>query len=140
MGTIENKLKEMSEKFAELTRAKNRFKNELTQVNKALQDMQPKFVALLDDSGLQNFKMPEIGTFYIAEDLYPKIENKDELVADLKKRRLGSLLKTDINWSTLKATIKELVLQNKPLLKGVVVTPVRTVRVLGINEGGSDEE
>ena len=134
-----SKLSTLRDEFARLQKEKAEREKVLTETNKAIMAIQPKLVECMENDGLQSFNVPELGTFYLKDNMNVKQVDKIALYADIKKRKLGSLIKESINANSLKKLIKDMLKENKPLLKGVELSTFKTVVLMNAGKEDSEE-
>lgn len=102
-STLIAKLKE----FKKLKQTKERYEKKVKDTNKEIGKLQPKMVELFEHLGVESMKITGVGMYYLEAQSYPNIKSKDKLLKWLKKNKLGSLIKSDIGYQTLRGLINE---------------------------------
>lgn len=126
---ITSKLKELAEELYLLKQNKEVVEKKLKEINEQITNLQPRFVEAMEDENIDKFSVPKLGTFSLFSGLYPKVENEEVMVEDLRAKGYQSIIKQVVNWQTLRALVNELIGQNRPIPEGVSVTPVKEVRL-----------
>jgi hypothetical protein len=70
---------------------------------------------------VKNIRLDDIGMFYLASSIYPKVLDQQLLFDDLRSRGDGSLIKETINSNTLRAYIKECMDNKNEVPKGIEI-------------------
>lgn len=94
-------LRELSTKFDQLDETKKK-------LNVEWDELQKKFVDLMETNKLQKFSVKGVGTCFIATDLHVNVDDKDKLFTYLRSHEAGALIKETVNGSQLKSYVKEL--------------------------------
>lgn len=100
-----------------------------TQVNGEIALLNDQLVEKFQQGGLTSAKMEGLGTFYIQVTPRPKVADEEALFKDLRRRKMGDLIKETVHPSTLTSTIKELRENGEADLAGVDIFEQTNVRM-----------
>lgn len=127
---------ELARKFAMDRAAKNLYEGSIKTLNIQLEAASQLLCEQLDAEGLQKVQLLTGETCYTQTEPYSSIENRDELIAYLKKKKLTAMLVPQ--WQTMNAFNKECLLAGKPLLPGTKVFLKTSARLRGGNTQGEE--
>lgn len=109
-------LKELVEKMNEGRLEKEKTERRLARINAFYDVLRfEKVPEQMETDGVENVRYEGIGLVTLTADLRIQIRDKKGLFAWLRAKRLGSLIKEDVNSSTLKASIKGMMKSGKPV-------------------------
>lgn len=103
--------------------------NQLSDLNKEIEEHQIKFVELMELHSIQRFSVNDVGTFYLSSDLFPRVLDRELLFQDLQARGAGDLIKPTVNAQTLKAYVKECLENKNEIPKGIETHSKTVVRI-----------
>lgn len=86
---------------------KEELEGKLSQINKALADLNPRILRQLDALGITNIKADGVGTAYIFDMAVPKVVDPDKLVGWLDSNGEGGIARRTIHHQTLGAWYRE---------------------------------
>lgn len=112
-------LRKHAKKLRDLKEEKDKLEQKLTETNISIQKENEEFVKVMELENVTAFKTPGIGTCFLAESVYPRITDEVLLFKDLRKKRLGKLIKEKIHSSTLRGLVNECLAEGKELPKGI---------------------
>lgn len=115
-----------------LVEDKKKLEEDLSNINKKLFELHPKLTEILEEfklEGVENLKLKGIGTIFLHTSPQPSIKDQDSLFKDLRKRKLGSIIRETVHHQTLKGLVKELLEQGKPELQGVEIFYKKEARI-----------
>lgn len=126
---MNEQLIEFGKQLKQLTAKKKALKDEESKVTEAIDTLQEKFVEAMSLYKLQNFKIKELGQFYVHASIFPKVNDQEKLFKDLREKGAGDIIKETVFSSTLRAYTKECIENNNEIPKGIDIHTKTTVRV-----------
>ena len=129
---IPPELRKLSKRLDTLKSQKDLLEVQLKETNKKIDDINTPLVKILEEfklEGIENVKIQGLGTVYASSSPYPTVKDEASLFKDLRKRKLGSIIKPQVHYQTLKALVTELLEQGRPGLDGVEVFIKSTARI-----------
>lgn len=124
-----NKLMEYAKQLKSYRETKDLLENDLKDIRTKIDELQVKFIELMELHDLQNFSIKDLGTFYLSSDIYPKVTDQDALFEDLRNSGYDSLIKETVHAGTLKAHIKERLADKNSLPNGIEIYSKAVVRI-----------
>lgn len=112
-------LRKHAKRLRGLKDQKSKLEQKVTETNLEIQQENEEFVKIMEIEGVSMFKSPGIGTCYLAESVYPRVVDEVLLFKDLRKKRLGKLIKEKIHFSTLRGLVNECLAEGRELPKGI---------------------
>lgn len=122
-------LTKLGAKLKKLLDKKKELEAETKEINTQIERIQGPFVEAMQLNNLQNFKVKDLGQFYLHSSIYAKLADREKLFADLRKRGAEDIIKETVFPSTLRAYTKELMEHSNEVPDGVEVNTKTTVRV-----------
>jgi hypothetical protein len=106
---------ELARKYAENKKKREETKKIIDDL-KAEQDMiGDALTKKMEEIGMSNFKLPEIGTFYLATSFYPTVLDAEKMIDWLDKNGQTSIAPRTINRTAFKEFYQERVEKDLPL-------------------------
>jgi len=102
-------LKTLVEEFSRLKSEKDLLEEKLTELNKRIEILaRQEIPAAMDDAGIHNVNFEGIGRISLRADVFASIsaDNKEAAYEWLEATGRGSLIKSSVNASALKAAVK----------------------------------
>ena len=128
-GFDRDKLKPLCSEYAELRALKAACEAELTRINTELSLLSDQLVAKFRAIGQSSAKMDGIGIFFIANTVRPSVVDEAKLFADLKRRRMGDLIKQTVHAKILEAALKEVRANGEPDFAGIATFEQTQIRL-----------
>ena len=88
-----------------------------------------EMVQKFEQAGLQSAKMEGLGVFYVNATARPSVVDESLLFADLKRRKMGDLIRYSVNAQTLAAAVRELREKKEPDLAGIAIYEQTAIRM-----------
>lgn len=122
-------LKPLCQQYKELREDVDLAEAEVTRLKGELGLLSDKMVEEFERAGLSSAKMEGLGVFYVSTTPRPSVVDEKLLFADLKRRKMGDLIKLTVHPQTLAATVRELRGNNQPDLAGISVFEQTAIRM-----------
>lgn len=126
---METKLIQFAKELQSLKKEGNKLEEKVKKLKELEDQLQIKFVAAMEDQKIDNFKVKGIGTCYLQESIYPREVKEEVLFAELRKRKVGFMIKETVNFQTLRGYLGECIKNGTPFPKGVDVFIQPKVRI-----------
>ncbi len=124
-----SKLLKMLSAFKKLQDERDALEMQEKLASKKVEEMMPKLVAEFETAKMQSINLNGIGTFYMDAQTFPKVEDNDTLIAWMKKNKLADLVKTTVNYQTLRGLCNERRHGNLPMPEGVTTYDKTTIKL-----------
>lgn len=122
-------LTKLGSTLKQLLEKKSELEETTKSINAEIDQLQGQFVEAMQLHNLQNFKINNLGQFYLHSSVFSKITDKEKLFEDLRKRGAEDIIKETVFPSTLRAYTKELMEHANEIPAGVEVHTRTTVRI-----------
>ncbi len=123
--------------YADRDAKKKQLEAEISQLNIELEALSSIGVDLLEDAGLQKIDLATGGYVTISDKPYTGTEDREKVMAWIKKNKLTSLL--TMNYQTLSGMNNDRLIAGKPLIPGTKITIKTKLVVRGVNGNNGDE-
>lgn len=119
-------------RLAELKWDKSRLENEQRELSLSIRELEGECATEMDKIGMKNAKYKE-AAFVRTHKTEPSVVDEDALFADLKKRKLDSVIKTSVGFMALVGLCNEMEKTGAAPLDGVTIykRPTVTVKRVG---------
>lgn len=100
----------LAKAMAKVQRRKEKLEEDLKEANAEFDVLRQELIpTLMEDKGLENFRVAGLGTLYLTPDLFVSVKagKQDKYHMFLRDNNLGDLIKESVNPSTLRGHIKE---------------------------------
>jgi hypothetical protein len=118
---MDNELVQLGQKIYDLIQKKVILEVQVDKLTEELNIEQAKMIDTMESLQVKNIRLDDIGMFYLASSIYPKVLDQQLLFDDLRSRGDGSLIKETINSNTLRAYIKECMDNKNEVPKGIEI-------------------
>lgn len=122
-AAIDAATRQSLDRLRELRWTKQEHEQSLREIEQEIGQLEPICVTLMDQAGIQQLKIAmadgSLVAFSRTSNPHPKVEDLDALLADLRKRGLGSIIRTEVPWMVLRSQVKELEERGEAPLDGV---------------------
>lgn len=122
-------LKPLCAEYASKKKDKDQLEAELTKLNTELSELSDELVTKFGRHGLTSAKMEGLGVFFVAHTARPKVVDEDMLFKDLRRRKLGEVIKETVHSQTLASLLKEERDNGKPDFAGIEVFEQSQIRL-----------
>lgn len=129
---------EMARAFGMFRKEKQQYEDGIKKLNVTLEALSQLLVEQMEADTVQKIQLDTGETCYIQSDPYSNIENRDELIAWLKKHKLASML--TVQWQTMNAVNKERLVNGEAPLPGTKVFLKTAARLRGGNQKEESDE
>ncbi len=126
---------EMAREFKVIRAAKKAAEEAISGLNLELEALSQLLVNDLETQSISKLTLQTGETIFISDEPYASLDDKEALMAWVKKKKMQSLL--TLNWQTMNSLAKELLSAGKPIMPGVKVWLKTSVR---LRNGNSSEE
>ena len=113
-------LLKMLRQFQNLKSEKESLKLRATLLEKQIQELMPQLVTGFEAEKMQSINLTGVGTFYLEAQTFPKVEDNDTLIAWMKRNKMRDLVKTTVNYQTLRGLVNERLKNNLSIPEGIV--------------------
>jgi hypothetical protein len=124
-----SKLHEYAFTLRLLSEKEDKLKEDLKKLHGEMEELNGKFLSLMELNNITSMKVNGVGTCYVAADIYPSVKDETALFAFLRKNEAASLIKETVHPATLKAYVKEQIENTNTIPDGVEVFPKNKVRI-----------
>ena len=105
---VKQSLRKLAENMKELKELKAESEAKVKEINKRISFVEHQLLDIMEESDMKQAKFDDLGTFYITESLYTKVEEEPQAFAFLKARGFSDAFKTTIHHQTLRSIAKDM--------------------------------
>jgi hypothetical protein len=118
---MDNTLVILGKKIYDMLQVKNDLDEKLKKLQEQIDIEQSAMVDLMESLQVKNIRLDDIGMFYLASSVYPKVIDQELLFSYLREHDAGSLIKETVNSNTLRAYVKECMDNANETPKGIEI-------------------
>ncbi|MFH1328119.1 MAG: hypothetical protein ABIH76_04665 [Candidatus Bathyarchaeota archaeon] len=126
---VSPKLADFARRLRAYKDKKNKLKEELTNLNKEMDEFNTEFVELMEHGDITKFSVEKAGTCTLVADIFPDVKDEPTFFGWLRDNGFKDLIKETVSFQTLKAFCKEQLENKNTLPKGVTVFPKPVVKI-----------
>lgn len=91
------------------------FKSNIKELEESLEEAENEVLKMMEALNLQNMRVADVGTVYLATSVYPKVHDMSRFIEWLDNQGEGSIAKRTVNAATLKSWYRDRVASGEDL-------------------------